>query len=126
MGYTRGQLKGVAEKLREMQPASDMTVTTKTAIRELMPELAAMQKRGFTLAQIADALVSSGVNVAVSTLKTYMRRAGDDAKTKARRPKAQRANPTKVVKATPATNTPATQSETPNGTFKARADTEEI
>jgi len=59
-------------------------MTTQAAIRDLMPELVAMQQRGFTLAQIADALAGGGIKVAVSTLKTYMRRAGDGAKSKLR------------------------------------------
>lgn len=125
MGYTRGQLEGVAAKLREMQPAGHSTVTTQAAIRELMPELAAMQKRGFTLTQIADALVSNGVNVAVSTLKTYMRRAGEGAKSKARRPRAKRPDSKPTAKVT-STTAKTTQPATPRGTFTARADTEEI
>ncbi|MBA4340878.1 MAG: hypothetical protein C0423_01865 [Methylibium sp.] len=106
-----------------MQPAGNPTMTTQAAIRELKPELVAMQKRGFTLAQIADALVSSGVNVAVSTLKTYMRRAGDSAKSKARGPRAQRPDSKAAAKVTTATTN---QPKTPRGTFTARADTAEI
>jgi hypothetical protein len=45
------------------------------AVRILSKEIAALQKRGYTLDQISETLRGEGLNIATPTLKSYLQRA---------------------------------------------------
>lgn len=74
MKYTTVQLEAIAAKLREMPPPAKRAQehTKKEAIALLAREIAALQKRGYTLGQIAESLRGEGLDIATPTLKAYI------------------------------------------------------
>ena len=60
MKYTTEQLEAIASKLREMPPVEKKKQehSKQEAVRVLSKEIAALQKRGYTLDQISETPVS--------------------------------------------------------------------
>jgi DNA-binding CsgD family transcriptional regulator len=107
--YTVADVEQIAAKLRSMPdpPAAQQPVSKAEAIRLLRAEIANLQKRGYTLEQIAESISGAGLDINGNTLRNYMTRA----KPKARnRPKAE-ASPAPAPPATPGGFTPAPDSE---------------
>lgn len=77
MKYTTEQLETIAAKLREMPliEKKKQEYSKQEAVKLLSKEIAAMQKRGYTLDQISEALRGEGLAVATPTLKSYLQRA---------------------------------------------------
>ena len=77
MGYTTEQLEGIAGKLRQMPPVEKKKQehSKQEAVRVLSKEIAVLQKRGYTLDQISQALRGEGLDIATPTLKSYLQRA---------------------------------------------------
>ena len=77
MKYTNEQLEAIAAKLRDMPPIEKKKQehSKQEAVRLLSKEITAMQKRGYTLDQISEALRGEGLAVATPTLKSYLQRA---------------------------------------------------
>lgn len=77
MKYTTDKLETIAAKLRTMPPVEKKKQehSKQEAIKVLSKEIGAMQKRGYTLDQIAEALRSEGLLIATPTLKSYLQRA---------------------------------------------------
>jgi methionine synthase II (cobalamin-independent) len=77
MKYTKEQLENIAAKLRDMPPVEKKKQehSKQEAVKVLAKEIAAMQKRGYTLDQISEALRGEGLAVATPTLKSYLQRA---------------------------------------------------
>ena len=76
MKYTTEQLEAIASKLREMPPVEKKKQehSKQEAVRVLSKEIAALQKRGYTLDQISETL-REGLSIATPTLKSYLQRA---------------------------------------------------
>ena len=77
MKYTTEQLDTIASKLRNM-PAIEKNKqehSKQEAVKLLSKEIVAMQKRGYTLDQISEALRGEGIAVTTPTLKSYLQRA---------------------------------------------------
>jgi hypothetical protein len=74
MKYTSEQLDAIAAKLRGMPAAAKpkQEYTKQAAVGMLTKEINALQKRGYTLAQIAEALRGEGLDIATPTLKNYL------------------------------------------------------
>lgn len=75
--YTTEQLEAIAAKLREM-PAIEKRKqehSKQEAVRIISKEIAALQKRGYTLEQISETLRGEGMSIATPTLKIYLQRA---------------------------------------------------
>ncbi len=91
MGLTRARIEDIRSKLKAMPPPpSDTVDTTKQeAVRLLAREIGALQKRGYSLEQIAEALRGEGLVLLTPTLKSYLARAKAHAK---RRPAGARTN----------------------------------
>ena len=77
MKYTTEQLEAIASKLREMPPVEKKKQehSKQEAVRVLAKEIAALQKRGYTLDQISETLRGEGLSIATPTLKSYLQRA---------------------------------------------------
>lgn len=74
MKYTTEQLEAIAAKLRDMPPI-EKEHSKQEAVRVLSKEIAALQKRGYTLDQISETLRGEGMSIATPTLKNYLQRA---------------------------------------------------
>jgi hypothetical protein len=73
MKYTTEQLATIASKLREL-PAIDkpkQDLSKQKAVAVLAKEITSLQKRGYTLVQISDALRREGLDIVTPTLKVY-------------------------------------------------------
>jgi methionine synthase II (cobalamin-independent) len=77
MKYTTEQLETIASKLRDMPPVEKKKQehSKQEAVRLLSKEIAILQKRGYTLDQISEALKGEGLDIATPTLKSYLQRA---------------------------------------------------
>lgn len=77
MSHTTEQLEAIALKLRAMPPIEKKKQqhNKQEAVKVLAREIAAMQKRGYTLDQISKVLRGEGLDVATPTLKSYLQRA---------------------------------------------------
>lgn len=75
--YTTEQLEAIALKLRALPPIEKKKQqhSKQEAVKVLSREIAAMQKRGYTLDQISKVLRGEGLDVATPTLKSYLQRA---------------------------------------------------
>jgi intein-encoded DNA endonuclease-like protein len=82
MGYTAAQVEEIAGKLRAMPviepPPKDLT--KQEVVKMLAKEIKSLQKRGYTLAQIATSLKGEGLDISTPTLKSYLQRVKSPAK----------------------------------------------
>ncbi|MFL9903332.1 protein mobC [Paraburkholderia fungorum] len=118
MKYTTEQLDAIAAKLREMPPVEKKKQqhSKQEAVRILSKEIAAMQKRGYTLDQISETLRGQGLEVATPTLKSYLQRAKPASK------KTQTSTSEDTTPAAPAEKS----SNTSKATFTPKADSNDI
>ena len=83
MAYTIAQLDSIAAKLRALPPIDKQRkVSKQAAVKRLTKEITALQKRGYTLEQIADALRGEGLEISTRMLSTYLQRAKPAHKTR--------------------------------------------
>lgn len=76
MGYTNEKLEAIAAKLKTM-PSIDKKSqehSKQDAIKLLSKEIVSLQKRGYTLDQIAETLRGEGLEITTPTLKSYLQR----------------------------------------------------
>jgi hypothetical protein len=74
MKYTQEKLEKIADKLREMPEVKSKREHSKQeSVKILYKEIADMQKRGYTLEQIAEVLSGEGLQITTPTLKSYYR-----------------------------------------------------
>ena len=100
----RAKMKEAPEVAKEKR-----RVSKQEAIRELKRDIEAMQKRGYTLEDIAKFLTDGGMQITTPTLKSYLQR------TKADKPKASK-KAENFANAKTTTLTQATQQPVPTGT----------
>jgi hypothetical protein len=76
MGYTVAQVEEIASKLRALpkieSPPKDLTKSD--VVKMLAKEIKSLQKRGYSLEQIASSLKGEGLDISTSTLKSYMQK----------------------------------------------------
>ncbi|WP_181243896.1 hypothetical protein [Chamaesiphon polymorphus] len=88
MGYKLEQVEAIAAKLRELPaiepPPKDLS--KKEAVKLLSKEIRSLQKRGYTLEQIASSLKGEGLDISSYTLKSYMNNSKQGSKLKAATP----------------------------------------
>ena len=76
MGYSNEKLGEIAAKLKTM-PAIEKKKqehSKQDAVKVLAKEITALQKRGYTLDQIAETLRGEGLDITTPTLKSYLQR----------------------------------------------------
>jgi hypothetical protein len=102
MKYTTEQLEAIAAKLRDMPPAEKRIQehSKKEAVALLAREITALQRRGYTLSQIAESLRGEGLDIATPTLKAYI--LSTKSKRKVSPPAAKPASANEKVSSTPA------------------------
>lgn len=117
MPYTTEHLEAIASKLRDMPPIERKKpeYSKQAAVKMLVKEITTLQKRGYSLEQIAETLRGEGLDVATPTLKNYL----------------QRARPTRKktpAKASPHTVQPVSSTPVDTGTmlFTPKPDTDDI
>ena len=85
MGYTVAQVEEIASKLRALPtiepPPKDLTKSD--VVKMLAKEIKSLQKRGYSLEQIASSLKGEGLDISTPTLKSYMQKAKTPTKPKA-------------------------------------------
>lgn len=82
MGYTKEQIEKLSQLLKAMPDAHQTKEHSKQeVIRLLARELTALQRRGYSLVQLAESLKNGGVDIATPTLKSYLQRAKPKLKT---------------------------------------------
>ncbi len=77
MKYKIDDVKKIGDKLK-MLPKIEVVpteVNRQDAVKLLLPEIAVMQARGYTLNQIAEHLTGNGIEISGSTLRSYIQRA---------------------------------------------------
>ena len=118
MKYTIEQIEAIASKLRKMPPVEKKKQehSKQEAVRVLSKEIAALQKRGYTLDQISETLRGEGLSIATPTLKSYLQRAKPAKKDPAQAPG-------NTPAALPAVKKPADASK---ATFTPKPDSDEI
>ena len=115
MKFTGQYIETLAAKLRDMPPVdkSKQEYSKQVAVKLISKEIHAMQKRGYTLARIAETLSAEGFSIGTATLRSYL----------------QRAKPAKRDQTeTPRDSKPATkaQADTSKTTFTPTSDTADI
>ncbi len=77
MGYTVAQVEEIASKLRALPaiepPPKDLTKSD--VVKMLAKEIKSLQKRGYSLEQIASSLKGEGLDISTPTLKSYIQKA---------------------------------------------------
>jgi len=75
--YTNEQLETIASKLKGMPKVENkkQEYSKQEAVKVLAKEITEMQKRGYNLNQISEALKGEGLAIAAPTLKSYLQRA---------------------------------------------------
>jgi hypothetical protein len=111
--YTIEKIEAIAEKFRNMPPPEQekMHCSKQEAVSMLYKEIQALQKRGYKLEQIAEALRGEGLEITTPTLKSYLQRA-----------QLQKQKP----KPTPGKKKTNGGGESSRATFTPRPDTEDI
>jgi predicted nucleic acid-binding Zn-ribbon protein len=76
MKYTVEDMELLAKKLRSMPKIEkkQKDITKQDAITALAKEISEMQKRGYTLEQIAETISGEGLAITTPTLKSYLQR----------------------------------------------------
>ena len=76
MKYTLEQIQRIQAKLKIMPviERKNVELSRQESIRILSKEIAEMQKRGYTMEQIAQCLSGEGLAVATPTLKSYLQK----------------------------------------------------
>lgn len=76
MGYTNEKLEAIAAKLKNMPiiEKKKQEHSKQDAVKFLSKEIALLQKRGYTLDQIAETLRGEGFDITTPTLKSYLQR----------------------------------------------------
>jgi hypothetical protein len=84
MGFTVAQVEEIARKLRALPavepPPKDLTKSD--VVKMLAKEIKSLQKRGYSLEQIASSLKGEGLDISTPTLKSYMNKAKTPTKPK--------------------------------------------
>jgi DNA-binding transcriptional MerR regulator len=134
MSYTVEKVEKVAEKLRSLPPAPEnkkRQVSKQEAVKILADEITSLQKRGYSIEQIAELMRGEGLDFATPSLRSYLQRAKQ--KKRIKKPKDTRA--TLAQTSQNETDTPPAASKTlsakrkvdpAKATFTARPDTRDI
>ena len=94
------------EQLREKLKAAPTVspekrqVTKQEAIAAIRGEIEAMQKRGYTLDDIAQMIAHNGIEITTPTLKSYLQRAKSSKKTRVIKPSTKTGQEEKSVSST--------------------------
>ena len=76
MEYTVEKANQIAAALRALPPGDDSKckLDKQGVVRRLADEILALQKRGYTIEQVAESLTTVGLDITTPTLKSYLQR----------------------------------------------------
>lgn len=140
MKYSVSQVMKAKETLAALPQItieSKEQVTSLEAITLLADELASLQKKGYSIELLVKALSDQGIDVSLSTLRRYLRRAGVTPPAKRKRKTAADPAPAKQAGAKAArkkSSAPGSEQEVPgieepaarSSNFPVRSDTEDL
>ena len=88
LSVTREKIDSIAVKLKSLPelPREKEAVSMQDAIKALAPTIAGLQKKGYSLVDIAKHLSDDGLKIAPLTLKNYLRRTKTRQKPKSKKP----------------------------------------
>ncbi len=74
--YSLEKIDAIAKKLQSLPPIEKKQpdLTKSESIKKLSKEITELQKRGYTLEQIAESLSGEGLTITTPTLKSYLQR----------------------------------------------------
>jgi len=76
MGLTKQEIGDLSLYLQQLPDINDVRQhSAQETVKALSKDILALQKRGYTLIQISDALKAGGLTIATQTLKSYVQRA---------------------------------------------------
>jgi hypothetical protein len=142
MTISISQIEMIREKLEEMPEVKnpDRKVTRMEAVKMMAAAIRDMQSRGYTLRRISEILADSGLQIAPTTLKTYLQKVKESAVKQSSR-STKKTNVSKIENrvestggpfeksaSTPSGNTPGTSGvkPVPKIGFKPKEDSDEI
>jgi hypothetical protein len=97
-------LDNLPESVDALPPYRPVEVTPREAVRRALPQIRAMQQKGYTLVAIADFLSARGLEVTALSLKRYMSLVGPGGARTAKRHRQERASATTNAAKSRATN----------------------
>lgn len=121
--FTTEQIEAVRAKLKDL-PSIEKIRTEHTkadTVKMLSREIISLQKRGYSLEQIADFIKGEGLDIGTPTMKSYLQRSKAAAASK---PKVQAQKDTHP--APPQTPLPPKPVDAPKGSFSPRPDSDDI
>lgn len=94
MKYTQEKIEEIAKRLRALPPVDKKKIehSRLETVRMLRGEISAMQKRGYSLDQIAETLRGEGLDIVTPTLKSYLQRVKKSGESKTKKDKQATAN----------------------------------
>ncbi len=121
--FTTEKIEAVRAKLKDL-PAIEKIRTEHTkadTVKMLSKEIISLQKRGYSLEQIADFIKGEGLDIGTPTMKSYLQRskAAATLKTKVQAQKDTPPSP-------PQTPQPPKPGDSPKGSFSPRPDSDDI
>ncbi len=76
MGLTKQEIGDLSLYLQQLPDINDVRQhSSQETVKALSKDILALQKRGYTLSQISNALKAGGLTIATPTLKSYVQRA---------------------------------------------------
>ncbi len=85
MGLTKQEIGDLSLYLQQLPDINDVRQhSAQETVKALSKDILALQKRGYTLSQISDALKAGGLTIATPTLKSYVQRARQPANKKSK------------------------------------------
>ncbi len=130
--YTLEKIEAIANKLRAMPPVEKKKQEHSKieTVKMLRSEIAAMQKRGYSLDQVSEALRGEGLDILTPTLKNYLQRVKAKAKGTSSKSTAAKSTVTKTTGSKKAAPKPAgvktPETSLNKATFTARPDSSDI
>lgn len=85
MGLTKHEISDLSLYLQQLPDINEVRQhSAQETIKALSKDILALQKRGYTLTQISNALKAGGLTIATPTLKSYVQRARKPANKKSK------------------------------------------
>jgi hypothetical protein len=90
-------IRQLQQSLDEMAPYQATELSKQQAVRALLPQISALRAKGYSWTAVAAMLSKHGVPVSVAALRTYLRRAREEAASEASRPVTRRLRDRRAV-----------------------------
>jgi hypothetical protein len=99
--YAAEAIRTLQQSLEAVAPYQATELSKQQAVRELLPQIEALRAKGYSWTSVAAMLSEHGVPVSVAALRTYLRRAREEAPKGASPAAARRSRTTRAVASQP-------------------------